>query len=79
MTELCKFLPRILQPRAQRCHLFSSAWRRNGLRLSDIFVFNLESEAYDSVCAAMKMNNKQTHTQTHAHFTHHHLTVLSRF
>lgn len=47
MTELCKFLPGILQPPAHRCHLFSSAWRRNGLRLSNIFVFNLESEAYE--------------------------------
>lgn len=67
MTELCKFLPGILQPPAQRCHLFSSAWRRNGLRLSDIFVFNLESEAYECICAATEMNNKQIHTQTHTH------------
>lgn len=77
MTELCKFLPGILQPPAHRCHLFSSAWqRRNGLRLSDIFVFNLESEAYERVCAATEMNNKQMHTHEHTHFTHHHLAVF---
>lgn len=79
MTELCKFLPGILQPPAQRCHLFSSAWRRNGLRLSDIFVFNLESEAYECVCAATEMNNKQMRAQTHTHFTHHRLAVFISF
>lgn len=52
MTELRKFLRGILQPPAERCHLFSSLSGSNGLRLNDIFVFNLEREAYQCICAA---------------------------
>lgn len=53
MTELRKFLSGILEPPTECCHLFSLVSCSNGLRLNSIFVFNLETETFECICAFM--------------------------
>lgn len=65
MTELCKFLRGILEPPTECCHLFSLVSCSNGLRLNNIFVFNLENVAYECICAFMSSKHTRTHADTH--------------
>lgn len=53
MTELRKFLSGMLEPPTECCHLFSLVSCSNGLRLNSIFVFNLETETFECICAFM--------------------------
>lgn len=62
MINPCRFLGGIPEQLSESCHLFSLLCRRNGLRLNDIFVFNLEDEASECICTFMW---PQIHTDTH--------------
>lgn len=49
MIGPCRFLGGIPERPSESCHLFSLLCCRNGLRLNDIFVFNLEDEASECI------------------------------